>query len=60
MMGGDNKELERYYKLKIDMLIGGLGTRDSEERCPELKSMVEIEGNLNLWRTLRIYSHYGF
>jgi glucose-1-phosphate cytidylyltransferase len=46
--------------MKVVILVGGLGTRLSEETTIKPKPMVEIGGNPILWHIMKIYSHYGF
>ncbi|MCA6112790.1 glucose-1-phosphate cytidylyltransferase [Bradyrhizobium cenepequi] len=45
--------------MKAVILVGGLGTRISEETHLRPKPMIEIGGKPILWHILKIYSHYG-
>ena len=41
------------------VILGGLGTRISEETHLKPKPMIEIGGKPILWHIMKIYSHYG-
>jgi glucose-1-phosphate cytidylyltransferase len=45
--------------MKVVMLVGGHGTRLSEETSVRPKPMVEIGGRPILWHIMKIYSTYG-
>jgi len=45
--------------MKAVILVGGLGTRISEETSTRPKPMVEVVGKPILWHILKIYSHCG-
>lgn len=45
--------------MKVVLLVGGLGTRLSEETDARPKPMVEIGGRPILWRIMKIYSAHG-
>lgn len=45
--------------VKAVILVGGLGTRISEETQLRPKPMIEIGGKPILWHILKIYSHHG-
>ena len=44
--------------MKVVILVGGLGTRLSEETSLKPKSMVEIGGMPVLWHIMKIYSNF--
>lgn len=46
--------------MKIVILVGGLGTRISEETAAIPKPMVEIGGQPILWHIMKTYSQYSF
>jgi len=45
--------------MKAVILVGGLGTRISEETILKPKPMIEIGGKPILWHIMKIYSSYG-
>ena len=45
--------------MKAVILVGGLGTRLSEETYLKPKPMVEIGGKPILWYIMKIYSNFG-
>lgn len=46
--------------MQVVILVGGLGSRLSEETESRPKPMVEIGGKPILWHIMKIYSTYGF
>ena len=46
--------------MKVVILVGGLGTRLTEETETRPKPMVEIGGRPILWHIMKLYSHFGF
>jgi len=46
--------------IPVGILVGGKGTRLSEETVVKPKPMVEIGGKPILWHIMKIYAHYGF
>ena len=45
--------------MKVVILVGGLGTRISEETIIKPKPLIEIGGMPIIWHIMKIYSHYG-
>nr|BDR96085.1 glucose-1-phosphate cytidylyltransferase [Mycobacterium intracellulare] len=45
--------------MKAVLLVGGFGTRLSEETTIRPKPMVEIGGRPILWHIMKLYSHHG-
>lgn len=58
--GKIKKKAERYERMKVVILAGGLGTRISEESHLKPKPMIAIGDAPILWHIMKIYSHYGF
>lgn len=46
--------------MKVVLLVGGLGTRISEESHLKPKPMIEIGGKPILWHIMKEYSYYGY
>ncbi len=46
--------------MKVVILVGGLGTRLSEETATRPKPMVEIGNRPILWHIMKGYAHHGF
>lgn len=46
--------------VKVVILVGGTGTRLSEETTVRPKPMVEIGQRPMIWHIMKIYSHFGF
>jgi len=46
--------------MKVVILVGGMGTRLSEDTQLRPKPMVEIGGKPILWHIMKLYSYYGF
>lgn len=46
--------------MKVVLLVGGYGTRISEESQFKPKPMIEIGGKPILWHIMKEYSYYGF
>src|SRR5437588_9213759 len=47
-------------KMKVALLVGGLGSRLAEETEVKPKPMVEIGGHPILWHIAKHYAHYGY
>ena len=45
--------------MKTVILVGGFGSRISEESGVKPKPMIEIGGKPILWHIMKIYSFYG-
>jgi glucose-1-phosphate cytidylyltransferase len=51
---------ERWRKMQVVILAGGLGTRLREETEFRPKPLVDVGGRPIIWHIMKTYAHYGF